>query len=60
MQAMTDHTNPSGGPLGAPLAGSRRLLWFSWLLGGATLAGVVGIALHLSDAEDLAHLLREV
>lgn len=57
---MTDHANPSGGPLGAPLAGSRRLLWFSWLLGGATLTGVVGIALHLSDAEDLAHLLREV
>ena len=66
------HSRPAGGPLhpddssAPPVVGawqpvpSRRLLWSSWLLGAAALAGVVAVALHLSEAEAFARLLRRV
>lgn len=44
----------------APAVRSPRLLWLSWLLGAAALAAVVAVALHLSEAGDLARLLQEV
>jgi len=47
-------------PTPAPAARSRWLLWMSWLLGAAALAGVVAMALHFSDAEAFARLLEKV
>jgi len=42
------------------LVRSRRLLWSSWLLGAALLAGVVAMAMHLSAAEEFTRLLAQV
>ena len=39
---------------------SPWLLWGSWLLGAAALAGVVVVALHLSEAEAFGQLLQQV
>lgn len=39
---------------------SPWLLWGSWLLGAAALAGVVVVALHLSEAEAFGQLLHQV
>lgn len=39
---------------------SPWLLWGSWLFGAAALAAVVAVALHLSEAEQFARLLRQV
>ncbi len=47
-------------PATPPKAHSRWLLWSSWLLGAASLAGVVALALHFSDAEVFARLLKQV
>lgn len=44
----------------SPTKRSRWLLWSSWFLGAASLAGVVAMALHFSDAEGFARLLEKV
>ncbi|WP_065759525.1 lysylphosphatidylglycerol synthase transmembrane domain-containing protein [Pseudomonas defluvii] len=39
---------------------SRGVLWSSWLLGAASLAGVVAVALHFSEAQSLLQLSQQV
>lgn len=57
---MAGYTDPPDDSLPPPLVRSQRLLWLSWLLGAAALAAVVAIALHLSEADELAQLLHQV
>lgn len=53
----------SAGNDSPPLASQPHTRWLlisSWLMGAASLAAVVAMALHFSDARDFARLLRQV
>lgn len=50
-------TSATGDPRGP--RHPQRLLWISWLLGAATLAAVVAVALHLTEARAFARLLGQ-
>lgn len=50
--------SPPASPL--PTKRERLLVWGSWLLGAASLAGVVAMALHYSEAQGFARLLAQV
>lgn len=49
---------PDSQPVGEGHFG-RPALWITWLLGGAMLAAVIGLALRFSDVESFARLLTQ-
>ncbi len=56
----SDIMDASAGVFGQGSRHPQRLLWVSWLFGAATLAAVVAVALHLTEAESFARLLGQV
>ena len=56
---MIHHDQPAG-TTEHPRVRSQRLLWLSWLVGACALAGVIAVALHFSEVEDVVQVMQKM